>query len=163
VSHKVMALLGEVTPLIEQISIDEAFLDVTPADGEATARRLQRIINEELKLPCSFGVSTNKLVAKIANNVGKALKGKDAPPNAIQVVPPAKEAEFLAPLPINELWGVGPKTAERLRRLNIQTIGDLAEWRESDLIVMFGKHGADLSREARGIDDRPVETEHDTK
>ena len=163
VSHKVMALLGEITPLIEQISIDEAFLDITPQNGEATARRLQAIINDELHLPCSFGVSTNKLVAKIANNVGKALKGKDAPPNAIQVVPPGGEAAFLAPLPINELWGVGPKTADRLRNLGIQTIGDLAEWREGDLVVMLGKHGADLSREARGIDDRPVETERDTK
>ena len=163
VSHKVMALLGEITPLIEQISIDEAFLDVTPQDGAALAKRLQAIINDELKLPCSFGVSTNKLVAKIANNVGKAEKGRDAPPNAIKVVPPGGEAAFLAPLPIHELWGVGPKTAERLRNLGIRTIGDLAEWREGDLVVMLGKHGADLSREARGIDDRPVETERDTK
>ncbi|MBI1257772.1 MAG: DNA polymerase IV [Chloroflexi bacterium] len=163
VSHKVMALLGEITPLIEQISIDEAFLDVTPQDGAALAKRLQAIINDELKLPCSFGVSTNKLVAKIANNVGKAEKGRDAPPNAIKVVPPGGEAAFLAPLPIHELWGVGPKTAERLRNLGIKTIGDLAEWREGDLVVMLGKHGADLSREARGIDDRPVESERDTK
>jgi DNA polymerase-4 len=169
VSHKVMGLLGEFTPLIEQISIDEAFLDVTPHDGATMAKRLQTLINQEMKLPCSFGVSTNKLVAKIANNVGKALahqstmRGKAAPPNAIQVVPPGGEAAFLAPLPINELWGVGPKTAERLRSLGIKTIGDLAEWREGDLVVMLGKHGADLSREARGIDDRPVETERDTK
>ncbi len=71
-SHEVMARLGEITPLIEQISIDEAFMDVTPHDGAAMARRLQAQINAELSLPCSFGVATNMLVAKIANNVGKA-------------------------------------------------------------------------------------------
>ncbi len=163
VSHQVMDRLNQITPLIEQISIDEAFLDVTPLDGESLAKRLQTMINEELHLPCSFGVASNKLVAKIANNVGKSRKGKDAPPNAIQVVPPGEEAAFLAPLPINELWGVGPKTAERLRSLGIKTIGDLADWRETDLVLMFGKHGADLGCEARGIDDRPVESERDTK
>ena len=75
-SHKVMALLGETTPLLEQISIDEAFMDVTPQPGEALARRLQGIINTELKLPCSFGVATNMLVAKIANNMHIGLKNK---------------------------------------------------------------------------------------
>ncbi len=165
VSRQVMQRLGEVTPLIEQISIDEAFMDVTPQDGASMARRLQAQINDDLHLPCSLGVSTNKLVAKIANNIGKsrAKHGQDAPPNAILIVPPGGEAAFLAPLPIDELWGVGPKTAERLRALGIQTIGDLAQWSERDLAVMFGKHGADLAREARGIDDRPVEPEHDAK
>ncbi len=163
VSREVMGRLSQITPLIEQISIDEAFLDVTPQPGAALAARLQTLINEELHLPCSFGVSTNKLVAKIANNVGKASANKNAPPNAIQVVPPGEEAAFLAPLPIDELWGVGPKTAERLRAIGIQTIGDLARWREDDLAILFGKHGADLIHEARGIDNRPVEPEHDAK
>lgn len=162
-SHEVMGRLNQVTPLIEQISIDEAFMDVTPQPGVALATRLQTIINEELRLPCSFGVSTNKLVAKIANTVGKSRANKDAPPNAIMVVPPGEEAAFLAPLPIEELWGVGPKTAARLRSLNIDTIGDLAKWSEADLSMMLGKHGTDLAREARGIDTRPVEPEHDAK
>ncbi len=163
VSHEVMARLSEVTPLIEQISIDEAFMDVTLQDGAALAARLQRRINEELKLPCSFGVASNMLVAKIANNVGKAEKGKDAPPNAIRVVPAGEEAAFLAPLPIRELWGVGPKTAERLHALGIQTIGDLARWNERDLISLFGKHGAEMAQHARGQDSRPVEPESEAK
>ncbi|MEP7293282.1 MAG: DNA polymerase IV [Chloroflexota bacterium] len=167
-SHKVMALLGEITPLLEQISIDEAFMDVTPQAGEALARRLQRQINEELHLPCSFGVATNKLVAKIANNVGKdrAKAHPDAAnttPNAITVVLPGTEAAFLAPLGIRELWGVGPKTAERMRGLGIRTIGDLARWNDSDLVYMFGKNGGEMAQRARGLDDRPVAPEQDTK
>lgn len=162
-SHEIMERLNQYTPLIEQISIDEAFMDVTPQPGAALATRLQTIINEDLHLPCSFGVSTNKLVAKIANTVGKARAAKGAPPNAIMVVPPGGEADFLAPLVIEELWGVGPKTAARLHSMNIHTIGDLAEWREGELVTLFGKHGADLARQARGIDDRPVEPEHDAK
>ena len=162
-SHKVMALLGEVTPLIEQISIDEAFMDVTPQAGEALARRLQAEINETLHLPCSFGVATNKLVAKIANNVGKDRTDKSTTPNAITVVPPGEEAAFLAPLEIRELWGVGPKTAERMRGVNIRTIGDLARWDERDVVFMFGKNGGEMGQRARGIDNRPVETEHDAK
>ncbi len=162
-SHKVMALLGEITPLLEQISIDEAFMDVTPQPGEALARRLQGVINSELKLPCSFGVASNMLVAKIANNIGKDRAKKDTTPNAITVVPPGEEAAFLAPLGIRELWGVGPKTAERLRGFGIQTIGDLARRSESDLVYMFGKQGGELAQRARGIDNRPVEPEHDAK
>ncbi len=162
-SRAVMARLGEITPLIEQISIDEAFMDVTPHEGRAMAERLQAQINAELSLPCSFGVATNKLVAKIANNVGKAEAHKNAPPNAICVVPPGEEAAFLAPLPIGDLWGVGPKTAARLQSIGVQTVGDLARWTENDLAVLFGKNGADLAWRARGRDDRPVEPEHDTK
>lgn len=168
VSREVMARLGEITPLIEQISIDEAFLDVTPQDGAALAKTLQTRINTELNLPCSFGVASNMLVAKIANNVGKAkakldAQGKDAPPNAIQVVPAGEEAAFLAPLPIRELWGVGPKTAERLKGMGIKSIGDLARWHERDLVSLFGKHGAEMAQHARGEDQRPVEPESETK
>ncbi len=162
-SRRVMALLGDVTPLIEQISIDEAFMDVTPQAGEALARRLQAEINETLHLPCSFGVATNKLVAKIANNVGKDRAPKTTTPNAITVVMPGEEAAFLAPLGIRELWGVGPKTAERLRAMNVRTIGDLAGWDARDLTYMFGKHGAEMAQRAQGIDTRPVESDHDAK
>ncbi len=167
VSEKVMAYLHELTPLVEQISIDEAFLDVTalPESGEALARRLQAAINHRLHLPCSIGVATNKLVAKIANNVGKAnaQQNPDSPPNAIQVVAPGREAAFLAPLPVRQLWGVGPKTAEHLAALGIQTIGDIARWPEQDLAQRFGKPGADLARRARGIDERPIQTEREIK
>lgn len=164
-SEKVMQRLHNLTPLVEQISIDEAFLDVTMRreDGETLARRLQATIRQELGLPCSLGVASNKLVAKIANNVGKAGATRDAPPNAIHVVPPGQEAAFLAPMPARELWGVGPKTGEALARLGIRTIGDLAHWREIDLTQRFGKHGADLSKRSRGIDDSLVEPESATK
>lgn len=164
-SRRVMAILHDTTPFVEQLSIDEAFLDVTllPDPAEDIARRLQARINSELDLPCSIGVASNKLVAKIANNVGKAEKRGPTPPNAIKVVPPGQEAAFLAPLSATELWGVGPRTAERLADLGIRTIGDLARWPEADLERRYGKQGRDLSRRARGLDDRPVETEQATR
>jgi len=166
-SKKVMAILHNLTPLVEQLSIDEAFLDVTelPQPAESVARQIQARIRKALSLPCSLGVASNKLVAKIANNVGKASAkpAQDGTPNAITVVSPGNEAAFLAPLPVKELWGVGPKTAERLQRLDIHTVGNIAQRSEADLVRRFGKHGYDLSRRARGIDNRPVETEHEAK
>ncbi|MFN3978806.1 MAG: DNA polymerase IV [Caldilinea sp.] len=164
-SQRVMAILRRVTPLVEQISIDEAFLDVTnqPGDVAALAGELQHAIHSELGLPASLGVATNKLVAKIANNVGKAAMRGDAPPRALLIVPPGEEAAFLAPLPADALWGVGPKTAERLRALGIHTIGDIARWPERDLVRRFGKHGQELSLHARGLDDRPIVIEHERK
>ncbi|MEJ2708067.1 MAG: DNA polymerase IV [Anaerolineales bacterium] len=165
VSRQVMQHLHNLATVVEQISIDEAFLDVSdlPESGEALARRLQATIHKECNLPCSLGVATNKLMAKIANDVGKASYRGEGPPNAITVVPPGQEAAFLAPLPVDTLWGVGPKTAERLHELGIYTIGDLAGWSVDDLTRRFGKHGYDLARRAQGIDDRPLETEHETK
>ncbi|MBN1248003.1 MAG: DNA polymerase IV [Anaerolineae bacterium] len=164
-SHRVMAHLENLTRAIEQISIDEAFIDVSDlkAPARAIAVELQQSIWQDLKLPCSLGVATNKLVAKIANNVGKASAKTDGPPMAIEVVPPGEEQHYLAPLPVTELWGVGPKTAESLEKLGIKTIGDLAGWPEADLIQRFGKHGEDLARRARGIDSRPVMSDHEVK
>jgi DNA polymerase-4 len=108
-------------------------------------------------------VAANKLVAKIANNVGKASARGDGPPNAITVVPPGREAEFLAPLPAGELWGVGPKTADKLAGLGIRTIGDVAAWPAGDLAHRFGKNGEEMARHARGLDDRPVVTQRERK
>jgi DNA polymerase IV len=164
-SRQVMDHLYNLTHLVEQLSIDEAFLDVSDLRTPARdiAEQLQKRIRDEVHLPCSLGVATNMLVAKIANNVGKASARGAGPPMAIQVVPPGAEADFLAPLPVNELWGVGPKTAESLLDLGIRTIGDLASWPEADLARRFGKHGADLARRARGIDERPVTVEHEVK
>lgn len=162
-SRRVMDHLQQVTPLVEQISIDEAFLDVTGLDGPATARRLQAEIRDLLGLPCSFGVATNKLVAKIANTVGKGQARSGAPPNAITIVSPGEEAAFLAPLAVTELWGVGPRSAERLAHYGVNTIGELAQLPEPLLVRLFGKTGADLAQRARGIDTRPVEPEHDPK
>jgi DNA polymerase-4 len=164
-SRQVMARLHQLTPLVEQLSIDEAFLDVSdlPERAELTARRLQATINRDLGLPCSLGVAANKLVAKIANNVGKAAVKSSRPPNTIEVVPSGQEAAFLAPLPVTELWGVGPKTAAQLAQMGVRTIGDLARRSEADLARRFGKLGHDLARRARGLDERPVETEHEAK
>jgi DNA polymerase-4 len=164
-SSAVMARLHALTPLVEQISIDEAFLDVgalvTP--GEQIARQLQQSIQRDLGLPCSLGVASNKLVAKIATDVGKARTRTNRSPNALCVVPPGTEAAFLAPLPTGALWGVGPRTAERLTMLGITIIGDLARYPEAALIQRFGKHGAALARHAKGLDDRPLQMEHEAK
>lgn len=164
-SQQVMMRLHALTPLVEQISIDEAFLDVTAlgAAGDTLAARLQQTIRDELGLACSLGVATNKLVAKIATDVGKAAARSGQTPNAICMVPPGDEAAFLAPLPVLALWGIGPKTAERLRELGIQTIGDLAHWPEDALVRRFGAHGTDLARRCRGLDDRPIVTEREAK
>lgn len=164
-SKRVMAILHDTTPFVEKLSIDEAFLDMSGFPGEPydLAVGLQKRINEELELPCSLGVASNKLVAKIANNMGKARKKTGKPPNAIEVVPPGTEADYLAPLPIRELWGVGPKTAERMHEMGIQTVGDIAAQKEKFLIDQFGKIGYDLHLRARGIDARPVVTERPTK
>lgn len=160
VSEQVMERLHALTPLVEQISIDEAFLNVTdlPEPGEALARRLQATMHDELGLPCSLGVAANKLVAKIATEVGKAANRTGSYPNALTVVPPGEEAAFLAPLPIEMLWGVGPKTAARLAALGIRTIGDVARWPAGDLARRFGKMGREFALRAKGIDDRPVVT-----
>jgi len=169
-SRQVMDRLHQITPLIEQISIDEAFLDVSdlPEPAEQIARQLQAQIKKELELPCSLGIASNKLVAKIATDTGKASAVKDphyagGPPCAITVVPPGHEAEFLAPLPAIALWGIGPKTAARLEEDGIHTIGDLASCSQADLVRRFGKNGFDLAQHAHGLDERPVETSHEIK
>ncbi len=164
-SQQVMERLHRLTPLVEQISIDEAFLDVTALGepGDVLAARLQATIRDDLALSCSLGVATNKLVAKVATDVGKSLVRSGKIPQAICVVPPGDEAAFLAPLPATALWGVGPKTAEKLSELGMHTIGDIAAWPAADLARRFGQHGDDLARRARGIDDRPIVTERATK
>jgi DNA polymerase-4 len=172
VSRQVMERLHDVTALAEQISIDEAFLDISDVREEpkTIARNLQARIRVELQLPCSIGIASNKLVAKIATEIGKSLslrntqtRGEIAPPNALTIVPFGEEAAFLSPLPADMLWGVGPKTFARLTDLGIQTIGDIAKWPESELIRLFGENGRDLARHAKGIDERPITTERETK
>lgn len=169
VSKQVMALLQAHAPLIEQISIDEAWLDVSTAalEAEDIAHSIQAQIREQLSLPCSLGVASNKLMAKVANNVGKATaRARQAtigPPNAITVVAPGDEAAFLGPLPCDELWGVGPRTAERLRALGIRTIAHLAARPQVELVRLFGKNGADLWEHAHGRDDTPVVAERERK
>jgi len=153
VSRDVMAILRRFTPLVEPISIDEAFLDVTGSqalfgDGPAIGRAIRKAIQDELHLTASVGVATTKLVAKIGSDLRK--------PDALVVVPPGEEAAFLAPLPISRLWGVGPSTAAALRDFRVTTIGDLAALDRSALVRRFGKHGASLVDRAMGRDPDPV-------
>ena len=164
-SKKVMAIMGRFSGLIEQVSIDEAFLDVTDLakPGVEIARDIQQAIRRELDLPCSLGIASNKLVAKIATDAGKAGHRGVTPPCAILEVPAGGEAAFLAPMPVQALWGVGPKTAERLKSLGLHTIGDLAREPQQNLAKLFGKYGHDISRRAQGIDNSSIEPEHDVK
>jgi DNA polymerase-4 len=156
-SDKVMSLVRESVPVAEPISIDEAFLDLTahPDPGREVAARLQAEIRRRLSLPTSWGVATNKLVAKIATNVGK--------PEGLVVVPPGEEAAFLAPLPVGMLWGVGPKTQAELDRAEVRTIGGLASLPTERLRALFGEHGTELAARARGEDDDPVVEGHEPK
>ena len=165
ISEQVMEKLRNLTPLVEQISIDEAFLDLSDIHDpiERLARGLQAGIRDALGLPSSIGIAANKLVAKIATEVGKKAAKKGQPPFALTIVPPGEETAFLAPLPADMLWGVGPKTMTRLNEFGIHTIGDIARRPESNLAARFGENGRDLWRHANGIDERPIVTERETK
>jgi nucleotidyltransferase/DNA polymerase involved in DNA repair len=147
------------------VSIDEAFLDLSdlPESGESLAGSIQQYIFTHYKLPCSIGVATNKLVAKIATDVGKSSKRSILAPSAIKVIPPGKEAEFLALLPTKALWGIGPKTAERLAGHGIYTIGDITRWSKEDRTKHLGKYGDELAKRASGIDESPIHTSHKVK
>ena len=165
VSEQVMERLHRLTLLVEQISIDEAFLDISEIDASRLqiARDLQAGIRDELHLPSSIGIAANKLVAKIATEVGKKSSRGVGPPFGLTIVPAGEEAKFLAPLPADMLWGVGPKTSARLSELGIQTIGDIASWPQNEMGRLFGENGRDLWQHAHGIDNRPIETEYETK
>jgi DNA polymerase-4 len=165
ISHQVMDYLKTLTPLVQQISIDEAFLDLSdvPDSGEELAKNIQKYILDHFNLPCSIGVATNKLVAKIATDFGKSSNRSAHPPQAIKVVHPGNEAEFLAPLPTKALWGIGPKTSARLDEFGIHSIGDITRLQKQDLIKYLGKFGDELEKRALGIDDSPVHTDHEVK
>ncbi len=165
ISRQVMDYLDSLTPLVEQVSIDEAFLDLSdlPDNADMLAKSIQQYILEKFHLPCSIGVATSKLVAKIATDFGKSSNRSASPPQAIKVVPPDHEAEFLAPLPTQALWGIGPKTAARLSALGIRTIGDITQIPKQDLVKILGKFGEDLEKRALGIDNSPIHTNHEIK
>ena len=153
VSEQLMAVLRGVTDCVEPLSIDEAFLDVTGSrrlygDGTAVARRLKEGIRAATRLSASVGVAGNKLVAKIASDLRK--------PDGLVVVPKGGEAEFLAPLEVRRLWGVGPKLEEQLFKLGVRTIGDLQRLDPQHLERRLGSHGLDLIELAHGRDERPV-------
>jgi len=159
-SQRVMTLVDETSLLVEQVSIDEAYLDVSDQvtdwhEAAQIARDLQRRIKVEIGLSASLGVATNKLVAKVASDRDK--------PGGLTVVRPGEEAAFLAPLPVRVLWGVGPVTAEKLAEIGVTTVGDLARLPEDRLRDQFGRNGVAMAQMARGIDGRPVVTAHEVK
>ncbi len=164
-SGEVMAILHQLSGLVEQVSVDEAFIDVTdlPQDPESIARGLQQKVKELTGLPCSIGAASNKLVAKIATDTGKSRSQNPDYPRAILCVPAGKEREFLAPLPAKAMWGVGPKTEASLADLGLRTIGDIAASPVELLERKFGKYGVEIQRHAMGIDDRPVTVEYEAK
>ncbi len=163
-SDKVMECLRDLSPFVEQISIDEAFVDISGlGEPEPLAKTLQNRVRNGLRLPCSVGIAANKLVAKIATEVGKKSGMKGEPPNALTIVPPGQEQAFLEPLPVEMMWGVGPKTGVRLAEHGIRTIGDLARRPEADLIHWFGENGRDLWQHSHGVDERPIITEYEAK
>jgi len=159
-SDAIFAIFREFTPIMEPASLDEAYLDVTEHLGSwgtatAIAREIRRRVRAERRLTVSVGVGPNMLIAKIASDFRK--------PDGLTVVPPEKVLDFLAPLPVRRLHGVGPATERALAALGITTVAELRARPREELLERFGKHGAMLHAFARGEDDREVETHHERK
>ena len=158
VSIAVMKIFEEVTPLVEPISLDEAFLDVTGSkrllgSGRQIADLIRKRVEEQEGITCSVGISHNKFIAKIASNHCK--------PNGVLEIDPEKVLDFLHPLAAKEIWGVGPKTNEQLMKMGLLTVGDIANTPRSTLIRVLGQaSGSSLYELAWGRDYRDVETEH---
>lgn len=152
-SRAVFAILRRFTPVVQPVSIDEAFLDVSDrlspwGSATALAAEIRRQVREERSLTVSIGVGPNKLIAKIASALGK--------PDGLTVVPPRRVQAFLDPLPVRRLPGVGPATDRRMRRAGIETIADLRAVPMERLTALFGRLAASLYERARGLDERPV-------
>ena len=161
-SRQVMEIFREFTELIEPLSLDEAYLDISEAVDEPEGRwplgvalELKRRVKAETGLTVSVGVSVSKAVSKIASDLDK--------PDGLVVVPPGDQAEFLAPLPVGKLWGIGPKTAERLMAEGVDTIGALAVQSPDWFTRVFGQRAEGVRLRSVGLDDEPVHTERITK
>ncbi len=159
VSEQIRAVFRRYTDLIEPLSLDEAYLDVTATVGDGTAselaRRIRADILEHTGLTASAGVSYNKFLAKVASDINK--------PDGQCVIPPERAERFIAQLPVGAFHGVGSATEARLHALGIETGADLARWGEAALVRQLGKNGSWLHRIARGIDERPVEPHHERR
>lgn len=160
ISEQIRAIFGRYTPLVEPLSLDEAFLDVTGTEGlfgppAELGGRIKREIRDELRLTASVGVAPNKFLAKIASDLDK--------PDGFVVVEPGREQAFLDPLSIGRLWGVGRATGGKLQKLGVQTIGQLRQLSSELLTEQFGKHGDHLWRLAHGMDDRKVVPDREAK
>jgi DNA polymerase-4 len=164
VSRAIMAVFGSFTPLVEALSLDEAFLDVTGSrrlhgDGPTIAAAIRSAILDQEQLTCSVGVAPSKFIAKLASEAAKPRVGRQGPEPGlgVKVVAPDEVLAFLHPLPVQALWGVGPKTLEKLHRIGVDTVADLASLDERDAAAALGAaNGAHLRRLAQGIDDREV-------
>ncbi len=159
VSERIMALLRARAVIVEQVSVDEAFADISEmgnfGSAEKFARELKTEIQKKERLTCSVGIGPNKLIAKIASDRQK--------PNGLTVVGPELVEGFLAPLPIRVIPGIGPKTGAALARKGITTIAELQKLPLEVLVADFGKWGSDLYGKARGEDDSPVEERGEAK
>ncbi|MEW6266392.1 MAG: DNA polymerase IV [Thermodesulfobacteriota bacterium] len=160
VSSRIFEIFRRFTPLVEPLSLDEAFLDVTGSErlfgpAPVIAEEIRRLVRTEIGLTVSAGVGPSKLVAKIASDLNK--------PDGLTVVPPEKAAAFLAALPIQKLWGVGRATRKALSLLGVETIGDLSRMPPDLLGRKFGQHGRQLGWLAQGQDHREVEPEREVK
>jgi DNA polymerase IV len=160
VSKQIFAVFHEFTPLVQGLSLDEAFLDVTASlqalgSAEHIAREIKRRIRERTELTASVGVAPNKLVAKIASELRK--------PDGLVVVRPEGVRELLDPLPIRKLFGLGPKTAPKVEALGIHTLGELRQASPARLRPLFGRYTERVQQRAAGIDDRPVVPDEDEK
>ncbi|MEU6019226.1 DNA polymerase IV [Streptomyces sp. NPDC047515] len=163
VSDQVMELLGRLSPLVEPLSLDEAFVDLEAggaADDAASALEIGEQLRTAIKavtgLTGSVGLAGSKMLAKIAS--------EEAKPNGLRLIEPGTERELLAPMPVRILPGVGPATADHLRRAGMTTVDDLVGAGEAELVRLLGKaHGGSLHRMALGYDDRPVVAERDAK
>ncbi len=153
-SGQVFDIFQRFTPLVEGLSLDEAFLDVTQShalfgDGVTIATQIKDCVHRETGLTISAGVATNKFIAKIASDLRK--------PDGLVIVPAGTEAQFLAPLALERMWGVGPVAAQKLKALGYRTIGDLACATPQRLAQLLGSWGVAVQALANGLDERPVE------
>ncbi|MCL0044456.1 DNA polymerase IV [Dehalococcoidia bacterium] len=160
VSHNVMAIFYMITPLVEPLSLDEAYLDITSlVSADITPMRVAEVLKQQVKreigLTISVGVATSKSVAKIASEFDK--------PDGLVVVPPGQEQLFLAPLPVRQLPGIGPKTEQTLINQGITTIGKMASQTEDWAGKLLGKRGLSLISMSRGQDNQPVITTRNIK
>lgn len=153
----VREILHRFSPLVEPLSLDEAYLDVTSHPGAPSllAQVIRDLILQKTKLTASAGIGPNKLIAKIASAMCK--------PNGLLEVTAQEVSGFMQNLPVREIWGIGEKTERRLHELGVKTCGDLQRFSRPDLIELFGKFGSELFDLCRGIDDRPVEPDRPRK
>lgn len=171
VSAEVNQIFTSITPLVEPLSLDEAFLDVSGGlrlhgPGAVIAQTIRDRVWDELQLRCSVGVAPNKFLAKLASVAAKPVASPDGVRDGKGVVEvlPGQELLFLHPLPVQALWGVGPATLQRLQSLGVHTVADLAELDEAGLVASVGAaHGHHLYELAWGVDDRPVEPDREMK